>query len=135
MCLLRAGVVVTVAAILLTPMTGCDSNPVSPDRSQYYVTYSLTITGNQSSITALTYKRDSRTVTVNNPTDGWSAEFWTYAGTTVGLTAQGTVRNGTIEIMWRGVHSQGRKEVFGVDSCTAQDSAQPCTLATAEYTL
>ena len=133
----QTAAVLTVVLTLLVPIIGCDSSPVAPDRSQWFVTYSVSITGNQSVVRTLSYRQDARTITVENPSDGWSTQFWTYAGTTVGMTAQGTVQNGTIEIRWRGIKHGGseRREVFGVDSCSAEETAQSCSLRIAEYTL
>ena len=133
----RTVAALAVASLLVIPITACDSNPVAPDRSQWLVTYSLTISGGQSAVSTLTYRAPNGPVSVNNPADGWSTEFWTYAGMTVGMTARGTVRDGTIEISWRGVKGSGTnsREVFGTDSCSAQGTAQSCSLQIAEYTL
>jgi len=115
-------------AVLLAPLCGCDGDPSSPGRV-YSVNYSLTMSGNQSTVTTLTYRDTSGVVTVNNPTNGWSVQVSVPGGTTIGMTAQGTVNNGTIQIDMRATSTSSSDQVTGQDSCSAQGIAVACSLA------
>jgi hypothetical protein len=99
------------------------------------VTYSLTIQGNQSTVTVLTYRTQSGTTTVNNPTNGWSVQVAVSGGTTIGMTSQGTVNNGTIQINMEGREAAGGNQVTGQDSCSAQGLAVPCNLEIPDTTV
>jgi hypothetical protein len=113
------------------------SDPFTPNNLRYSVTYSLSITGNQSAVTQLTYRDTTRTITVDNPTNGWSVQVSMFGGTTVGMSAQGTVDDGTIEIRMHAVETSdsGGGMTIAQDSCAAQGLAQPCSLIVADYTL
>ena len=130
----RAIVAIATVAVLLAPVAGCNSDTSSPSRI-YSVTYSLSITGNQSTVTVLTYRDSSGIVTVNNPTNGWSVQVTVSGGTTIGMTSQGTVNNGTIQINLQGNETTGNDQVTGQDSCTAQGVAVACSLAIPDSTL
>ena len=135
MSIWRSIVVLATVVVLLFPLAGCDSNPFTPNDLRYSVTYSLTVTGSQSAVTVLTYRDATRTVVINNPTDGWSVQFSLLGDATIGMNAQGTVENGSIEIKMEAVESSGGSVTIAQDSCTSQGSAQPCSLTVADYKL
>lgn len=131
----RTAVALATVVVLLIPLTGCDSNPFTPNDLTYAVTYTLTITGTESTVAVLTYRDATRIVTVENPTNGWAVQLSLYGGTTVGATAQGTVENGSIEIMMEAVQTSGDGRTISQDSCTAEGLAQSCNLTVPDYTL
>jgi hypothetical protein len=127
-------VVIASIVVLLAPLPACNNDDTTASRL-YTVTYSLTIQGNQSTVTVLTYRTQSGTTTVNNPTNGWSIQVAVSGGTTIGMTAQGTVNNGMIQINMEGREAGGGNQVTGQDSCSAQGLAVPCNLDIPETTV
>ena len=85
----------------------------------------------------LTYRDATRTVTVDDPTDGWSVQLSLLGDTTVGMTAQGTVDDGSIEIRMQAIETSngGGGTTIAQDSCTATGLPQPCNLTVVDYTL
>ncbi len=129
----RTVVALAAVVVLLVPLTSCDDDPASPNQL-YSVTYSLTIHRSRSTVTVLTYKDQSGTVTVNNPASGWSIQVAVSGGTTVGMTAQGTVDRGSIEIHLNATDSGGAPVYTGQDSCASEGGAVPCNLAIPDST-
>ena len=124
--------------VLLVPLTSCgdDDGPLLTAPNQIYtVTYSLVIHRSKSTITQLTYRDQSGNVTVNNPDRRWTITVTVSGGTTIGMTARGTVNNGSVEINLSALDSGGRSVYHGQDSRTSQGGAFPCNLEIPETTL
>jgi len=132
----RTVVAFAAIVVLLAPLASCDDTPsVSGPNQLYSVTYSLTIHRSRSTVTVLTYRDQSGIVTVNNPDRRWSIQVTVPGGTTIGLTAQGTVDHGSIEIDLSATDSGGAPVYTGVDSCANEGAGLSCNLAIPDSTL
>jgi hypothetical protein len=136
MSVLRTVVALATIVVLLAPLTSCDGDDVTTAPNQMYsVTYSLIIHRSKSTVTSLTYRDSTGVVTVNNPDRRWTIQVSVSGGTTVGMTAQGTVNNGSVEIYLTATDASGTPVYTGEDSRTSGGGAFPFTLEIPETTL
>ncbi len=132
----RTVVAFATIVVLLAPLASCDGDdPLTSPNQMYSVTYSLIIHRSKSTVTVLTYRDQSEIVTVNNPDRRWSIQVAVPGGTTVGMTAQGTVHNGSIEIDLLATDAGGASVYTGQDSCAMEGGAVPCSLGIPDSTL
>ena len=131
----RTTVALAAVVLLLVPLAGCDGDAPSTPNQLYSVTYSLIIHRSKSTVTTLTYRDSTGIVTVNNPDRRWTITVSVSGGTTIGMTAQGTVDSGSIEIHLSATDAGGAPVYTGQDSCAFQGGAAPCPLGIPDSTL
>lgn len=124
----------SVLTMLVVFPAGCgEDDPVEP-RREYKLTYSLNITG-ESSVDQVTYTFGGKDVTLNDPVDGWSTQITAGEGQSVGASADGTVKNGTIILFMRAT-SSGVSPIEGQDQCEeSAGTATNCPLEIPKVTL
>ena len=112
----RAECFVLIVLTLVVFVFGCgdDDNGVEPRRI-YTLTYSLNVTG-ESSVDWVEYTLGGQDFRLDNPADGWSAQFPGGDGQSVGATAVGTVKNGAI-VLFMTATTTGRDSITGQDEC------------------
>jgi len=106
----------TIVLMLVILICGCggDDDGVQPRRI-YTLTYSLNITG-ESSVDWVEYTLGGQDVRLDSPADGWSLEFPGGDGQSVGASAVGTVKNGSI-VLFMTATTSGRDSISGQDEC------------------
>ena len=114
-------------------IAGCDSDSSTSDVKFYGVRYSLSMTGS-SSVSSVTYDDGlGGKETVNNPPNGWTAEFPANPGDVIGATAVGQAVNGMITLEVEANPTSGGNAIVRTDSCSGSNLG--CSLVIPDETL
>lgn len=127
------GVCLVTLVFAAAMITGCSSDSSTSDVKVYGVRYSLSMTGS-SSVSSVTYDDGlGGKVTVNNPPNGWTAEFPANPGDVIGATATGKAVNGMITLHVEATPNNSNNPVVRTDSCSGSNLG--CSLVIPEETL